>query len=805
MIIEEALNTVLEGKSILFLGAGYSIGAENCQGNQIKDGRALKEHFKTVLQEGDDLPIEELADIYIENRGLDGFIKELKEQFLCKFPTTIQEEIAGLPWKRIYTTNYDDVFELAAKNRGIDLPSYTLSDSIKHSVLSKPGIVHLNGYIHSVTIENVRTELKLTESSYVSEAVTGSPWCGLFREDVAYSPSIFYIGYTAYDIDIRRVLSQTDATKGKSFFFCGSPDRPTQRRIERYGTNTEKSSENFVKEINMVRKSWDPASVSAVEYSSLKQFAAPSIAAAPSTSIDDVFDFFLYGITDNIPLVGEFAVAVQRAAENLVSTVLEEHDSIAVMHSSLGNGKSILLNQLSASAVEKGYEVFHLSRNGSNVFLEIDTLLDTENQILICIEDYISFIDELEYLAKRKTPNIRLLLTSRTVVHEFNIEIILDLFSTDTVKIINCDKLADADITFLRTIFDKYGLWGEDAGLDTAKKQNLIIEECGREFHAVLLRLLRSPQILRRIDQIVKPIKEKTDYYEAILVLCVLIHAQIDPDLNVLVDACGQVVLESKFQNHAGIRQLIDFSSGNVRFRSSVMAGFLLHEISDSQSVVDALINTYLALDAYFSHHGRYDYHLKRLNRFSVIEPIVPGKDKISSMVRFYEEIGSATFSVENPDYWLQYGIACTTFYRYDRAEQYFDTAEAYARSQRRWGKLIQIQNHRSRFLLETAAKVSDKESAWKKFVEARQIIENQMTINPRKFMVRTYPFRRASLYEGFVEKFVHEFTEEEKAEILNAVTVVERKIGTLDPQWKTRVDIKIAIRAMESIRSIVR
>lgn len=441
MNIEDALKTVLEEKSILFLGAGYSIGATNYQGEKFKDGKALKNHFKTILNENDDLPLEELTDIYIEEIGVIEFIKELNNQFLCKTPTPIQEEIACLPWKRIYTTNYDDVFELSAKNRGIELPSYTLSDSIKSSELSKSAIIHLNGYIHSINSDNARTELKLTESSYVSEAVTESPWCGLFREDVAYSPSVFYIGYTAYDIDIRRILSQTDATKDKSFFFCGTPDRPTLRRIERYGTNTNKKSNDFVSEISKVRSNWDPTQISNIEYISLKQFTVPSIAVSPSVSIDDIFNFFLFGITDNIPLVGEFAIAVQRIAEDLVSKVLKGNDSVVIIHSSLGNGKSVLISQLSARAIEEGFEVFHLSKDGDNIFLEFDSILDDETPLLICVEDYISFIDELEYLAKRKTANIRLLLTSRTVAHEFNIEIIHDLFSSDKVSAINCDKL----------------------------------------------------------------------------------------------------------------------------------------------------------------------------------------------------------------------------------------------------------------------------------------------------------------------------------------------------------------------------
>jgi archaellum biogenesis ATPase FlaH len=804
MVIEDALNGILEGKSVLFLGAGYSIGAKNFQENDFKDGKDLKSHFKIILNEDDDLPLEELADMYIEDRGIDEFRKELNNQFLCKSPTHIQEEIASLPWKRIYTTNYDDVFEVAARNRGVNIPSYTLSSSVKHADLSMPGVIHLNGYIRSVTNENVRTELKLTESSYVSESVIESPWCGLFREDVTYSHSVFYIGYTAYDLDIRRVLSQTDVTKAKSFFFCGSPDRATQRRIERYGINTKRRSDDFVTEIDKAKKTWDSSCVASLEYSSLKQFSVPSIASASLPSVDDVFDFFLFGMMDKIPLVGDFAVAVKRDSEKIVSTVMEKNCSVVVIHSSLGNGKSVLVNQISAKAIEEGYSVFFLS-NGvkERAILEIDTLLSEEEKCLICIEDYMSHIEELKYLAKRKTPNVKLLLTSRTVIYEFNFDILIDSFENYTA--INCDKITDSDITYLIEIFDKYGIWGADAGLSVDDKQSIIATECDRQFQAILLRLMRSPQILKRIEQVVRPLKEKKDYHEAILVLSIFVHAQIIPDLNLIINVCGQIVLESEFQNHPGVRQLIDFSSGNVKFRSSVMAGFLLREVSDNKSVVDAIIKTYLALDSYFSLHGRYEHHLKRLNRFSVIEPIISGKDKIPNIVRFYEDIGKANFSTENPDYWLQYGIACTTFYRYDRAEQYFDTAESYAKTQRRWGKLIQIENHRSRFLLETAANETTKEEAWRKFLEAKRIIEKQMTIDPQSFAVRTYPFRRASLYEGFVEKFIHEFTLDEKKEIQNSVQTVERKIGALDSQWRTRTDIQIADKAMKSIRLLLK
>jgi hypothetical protein len=45
----------------------------------------------------------------------------------------------------------------------------------------------------------------------------------------------------------------------------------------------------------------------------------------------------------------------------------------------------------------------------------------------------------------------------------------------------------------------------------------------------------------------------------------------------------------------------------------------------------------------------------------------------------------------------------------------------------------------------------------------------------------------------------------DEKKEIQNSVQTVERKIGALDSQWRTRTDIQIADKAMKSIRLLLK
>ena len=61
-----------------------------------------------------------IATRYLETNTKRDLIGIIKEYYSCKTVNDEHKTIARLPWKKVYTTNYDDVMETASKNIGIN-------------------------------------------------------------------------------------------------------------------------------------------------------------------------------------------------------------------------------------------------------------------------------------------------------------------------------------------------------------------------------------------------------------------------------------------------------------------------------------------------------------------------------------------------------------------------------------------------------------------------------------------------------------------------------------------------------------
>src|SRR5574344_1250014 len=124
---KEIIESALTGNAILFLGAGFSVGAINVKGSKFFIGKELCE---TLIEEGNiDVEGEEERDLedlgYISRRYLESnntkrdLIGLLKNNYSCKTVSDEHMTIAKIPWKKIYTTNYDDVMEVSSRTVNI--------------------------------------------------------------------------------------------------------------------------------------------------------------------------------------------------------------------------------------------------------------------------------------------------------------------------------------------------------------------------------------------------------------------------------------------------------------------------------------------------------------------------------------------------------------------------------------------------------------------------------------------------------------------------------------------------------------
>ena len=151
MKYEQALRVAKSGNAILFLGSGFSYGLESIVGHTLPTAKKLAEILcdEAGIRKIDDL--KKASKRFIENKGAEELVEILRDYFIVNKTSKPHEIISQLPWLRIYTTNYDNCFEIAAANNKIRYQSLD-PDTDPKGEISKKNVIHINGYINSLDI-----------------------------------------------------------------------------------------------------------------------------------------------------------------------------------------------------------------------------------------------------------------------------------------------------------------------------------------------------------------------------------------------------------------------------------------------------------------------------------------------------------------------------------------------------------------------------------------------------------------------------------------------------------------------------
>jgi hypothetical protein len=199
--------------------------------------------------------------------------------------------------------------------------------------------------------------------------------------------------------------------------------------------------------------------------------------------------------------------------------------------------------------------------------------------------------------------------------------------------------------------------------------------------------------MLSRFENILEHMNKEREYYDGMLAILALTLMDYPPSITTLVDLCGDRVLEPGFRRDAAIRELIDFSGGEVRIRSSIAAEFVLRRIANPNTVVSVLLRIAKAAER-AAYASRYHYGLfKRLMLFSNVQQLFPENERRRGVMRYYEGVKVLGRARNNPLFWLQYAIACLVFEDLERAGTYFETAYSFAKDLNQYDT-FQIDNH---------------------------------------------------------------------------------------------------------------
>lgn len=775
MRYEQALRIAKSGDAILFIGSGFSYGIESIVGHTLPTAKDLATILCKEAQIREVNDLKKASRRFTDTKGGGALVELLKDYFTVNKTTKDHEIVAQLPWLRVYTTNYDNCFEIAAANNKIRYQSLD-TDSNPKGNIAKNNVIHINGFINNLDIGKLGSTFKLTSQSYLTSLFRDSEWCEVFRRDVQVARAIFFIGYSLYDIEIQEILNADENLKNKTFFIDRegiSDEEIEDLDISEFGSICPIGVNGLAKDILEIDDHMpvrDDLIINNFEEIVLKN------TTLRKPRYEDVFSLLSYGNIDS-ELLNNDAIGteknkyiIEREEEEDTLSDLKENKNI-IIYSNLANGKTVLSLKLSFLINETGYKTFSLNDiyDENIAFSEIEKIIKNNDKCMFLIENYTRHLNVISHINLFRKDCTKLLLTSRTIDHDRNIQDIIYLKKileySDTYEIC-LDSLTQKDINLFVDYFDRYGLWADKSSYSPTEKKTYIVADAKKELSSILLGVLKSPQIEDRMKFLFSEMeKSKSIRMNIVAILCLNYSNIKNPTIHLISTLAGdRNINSSEFKQSESFRNLIHKNDGGYYFpKSSIFAQYIFQEFPNQKLLVETLVEICVNIRrASRSHSDIYMQIYKDLVSFRNSVNIVPAKNKRESLIQFYEGLRDIDVERVNPLFWLQYAIARISFpdennLRY--AKEHLEVALSYAlKIPNYW--VDDIKTQFSRYYIEYACILDENlsEDAFNNF----KLSCDEILIVLKGEKRRSHALRPISKYITFYNKFHNKLSEEQ-------------------------------------------
>ena len=470
-----------------------------------------------------------------------------------------------------------------------------------------------------------------------------------------------------------------------------------------------------------------------------------------------------------------------------------------LVHSDLGNGKSLFIIGLSIELKRLGYDVYLYDHFDVSLNREIERICKNDNnRVVIIVENYSSNKEFFDILKTYRTNQI-LIVSDRTVNNDMGYDWLVDVVKAQFYSI-DLNMMTDEEIEQLISIFDAYGLWSHLSAKNYFEKKNYIIYTCKRSFRNLLLGLLNSPTIITRFSSIINNIKDRNNFYEALVLILVSKVFDLNMDLDMLSDAIDDTLIGNQmFKRNQIVKEFIDFDSLQIKVKSSILAEVILDKIVDGAIIEKVMAKTFLKFDKK-RHNLNYKRVLRSLLSYANMQRVLNHNDPKykSIIVEFFEEVRQCAFCQNNPHYWLQYAIVKLDDQDFPLAETFFKNAYSYAAKKDSFDT-YQIDNHFARFLLENEIDSGNDKTCMDVFLKAHRILMDTKHDKDTKY----YPFRVARNYKPFYNCFYKNMSHKNKEIFIHSceemLEMIERYYKVA-PAYANRKDVREAKIQLEQI-----
>ncbi|MCM1173842.1 MAG: hypothetical protein NC341_02195 [Blautia sp.] len=691
---KQAFKDILNGKAIIITGSGAHLEVMTPNNEPFPSGVSLAEEIYKECGIGNPenpWDLQDATDTYTEMFSEDRLVQTIKKKLMVGNIEDEHRKLYSYNWQRVYTTNYDEVPRIATRTNVNTLIPVTLHTKRREEDLNNNLCIYINGYIGKLTIESLKNEFKLTGRSYLSaQELLKSEWGAVFTEDIETADCIIIVGLSLeYDLEIKKFIYNQNVV-GKTMFIESmdiSPDK--KRKLERLGSVEAIGMKQFVHELEDFRECYTVPVQNANLYPYKSFDVYEYKKSLKKTSALGVYDLFMSGkVTDDLWYreKGRYVNIIYRKKLWDAVNFLNNGCKVLYIHANLGNGKTLFVESLKHQLQKYNYKVFTLKDYYQNITSkEIKNIIEETGKKLVVIENYFNYLSVIKNFALHDLNSIQFVFTARTVLYDIRLGEVDEAFGLNPGQspVLDLNKLTLPEINDMNRILENNGLWSSYSAESPKTKRKFLKEKKGgnSQLQAILVGVLNSSKMKEKIEEIVDNIKNVSDiYYDALFFSLLIKTMSLNISGNDMSRILGvNVALDAKFVNNPGVKEILDFSSGETSYklRSAVTANMILKELSSDDKIIELLVKTANYADNYRKIE-RYENILRNIISYSHVRTFLTNSSqKERFLINYYDALKGLEYYKENSFYWLQYAIACINVERYDLAQAYLDSARS--------------------------------------------------------------------------------------------------------------------------------
>lgn len=745
--IQHLLNQISTGKAILFTGAGFSKGTKNIKGEEPPLAKNLAIEICRLGMFDEDEDLRFAADCYLSNNDGQKLISLLKEKYTLNDVLDSHINICKVNWRRCYTTNYDQSIEIASGKIGKTIECVDLDFPTDEYYKRESLCIHLNGSINKLTEETFGNSFKLSTSSYISaDSFISSPWFYHFKRDLERSSAIVFVGYSMYDIEIQKTLFENESFKEKTYFITvDNLDQKSNFILSKFGNVLPIGVEGFSK---LISDNVDLFEYKDHEYN-LQALSLYEVSDDTQQIRDsNVETMLMYGDINKTfidgAVVGQqrLPYLVLRNKLDLILGFLQKKQN-SIIFSELGNGKSIFLRELKPYLSVNSIEVYEVSDWEGDYIGDIDALSQSSRNVVIILDSYERYLDLITHYCHSKPNNINIVASARTSEHErLRPELKkMGFFFQE----INIDFLNDDEASKFVDIIDNVGMWGARAGLSHERKIACLKFENNLQISLALLNLFQAPQIKDRVSSVLANVISDKNHKDTIFSISLIELLDLSVNFSLVSDVSGNDdIYSSNLRHNESFKELFKLDNNQVISKSSLFCLSLIRNHFSATYIASQLQRIAQRFNEYKRKNFEQERIFKSMLRFSFVESLLPEANKKNNLKNYYEDLKiSVPWLKNDPHFWLQYGMAYTTFKEYTKAQSFLDQAYSLAAKKDNY-HTSNIDTQQARLFILMAINESDSSKVFNYFENAHKLLS--------RLDNDVYKFRQVEKYRDYFD-----------------------------------------------------